>query len=167
MNSKVRLLSVLLLLVPLALSGCSSAQKAATDMVSGSLLSMLGGDSELSTLASLVSAAGIGDLLGGDNPLTLLAPTNDAFSALGDDVLQNLTKPENQDQLTDVLKNHVIPGKHSLSDLASNGGTTMLGNALDIAGTGDAMTIGGAGVVAGDMEGSNGFVQKIDKVLLP
>jgi len=43
-----------------------------------------------------------------DGYRTLFAPTNEAFAALPEGVLEMLLKPDNVDQLVDVLNNHLL-----------------------------------------------------------
>ena len=39
---------------------------------------------------------------------TILAPTDEAFAKLGNETLQRLQQPENVDELTQILNNHLI-----------------------------------------------------------
>src|SRR5512144_3432999 len=63
------------------------------------------------TLVAAVKAAGLVDTLSGKGPFTVFAPTNDAFAKLPAGTVENLLKPENKQQLTDILLYHVVPGK--------------------------------------------------------
>jgi len=131
-----------------------------------SLLSMLGSKPQLSTLMGLVQSAGLEDLLSGKNPLTLLAPSNDAFKALGTDMLDNLMKPENKSMLTDILKGHIVPGALDANALASNASVqNMLGKSVDVTKTADGVLSVGGAKVQESLEGSNGYVHIIDQVL--
>lgn len=107
-----------------------------------SLTSLLGANPNLSGIMSLLNkAGGISSILGSKQPYTLLAPTNDALSSLGGNAVQNLLKPENKSQLTDLLKQQVIPGNVSEDALKGgavknaagslvNLGSTALGSAM-------------------------------------
>ena len=70
------------------------------------------------TLVAAVKAAGLVDALKGDGPLTVFAPTDDAFAALPAGTVETLLKPENKDQLVNILTYHVLPGKVMSGDIA-------------------------------------------------
>ena len=82
------------------------------------------------TLVAAVKAADLVDTLSGPGPFTVFAPTNEAFAKLPDGTVDTLLKPENKDQLVDVLTYHVVPGRYTAKDLMAmakkNGGKTML-----------------------------------------
>ena len=48
------------------------------------------------------------DTLSGDGPFTLFAPNNDAFAKIPAKTLANLLKPENKDELKELLLRHVV-----------------------------------------------------------
>lgn len=144
----LRLTIVLALVATLSYS-CGSA--------TSSLTSVLGGAPQLSGVSSLLKGAGgIGEILGSSkSPFTLLAPSNDALSKLGGDAIQNLLKPENKAQLTNVLKRHIIPGKLDANALAA-------GNIKDAAG--NSVNLGG--IKMGDMLSSKtGNIFPIDQII--
>lgn len=60
-------------------------------------------DERFSTLVAVVGAAGLADALSGPGPFTVYAPVNDAFAALSEGTVETLLKPENKDQLTNIL----------------------------------------------------------------
>ena len=64
-------------------------------------------DDRFSTLVAAVGAAGLAETLQGPGPFTVYAPVNAAFDALPAGTVDNLLKPENKGQLTDVLLYHV------------------------------------------------------------
>jgi len=127
------------------------------------LLGLVTQKPELSTLLSLVQTAGLGNILGGSNPLTLLAPTNEAFSSLGDGALNSLMN--NKDALTNVLNSHIIKGSSDLSSLTSSGSVqNLLGEALNFAGNGSNATVNGAKILESDKT-DNGYAHLINQVL--
>lgn len=109
------------------------------------LITALTGNSSLSTMAGLLQTPGLDKLLGSTlkSPFTLLAPTNDAFSALGSTALSSLTKPENLSSLADILKGHIVPGKLDAAGLAKSGLTTAAGSALNLGSANLGTMIGG------------------------
>ncbi|MEO1129953.1 MAG: CIA30 family protein, partial [Planctomycetota bacterium] len=121
----------------------------------------------LSTLSAAVSAARLDDLLGPENgPWTVFAPANSAFAALPDGALDGLL--EDRQALTRVLGLHVVPGRLYADDLLSaRRARSLNGDPLTFEIAGGKLTVGGAGVIAADIEASNGVIHLIDEVLLP
>lgn len=74
---------------------------------------------DFKTLTAALKAAGLTDALSADGPFTVFAPTEAAFNALPDGVLETLLKPENKDILVKILTYHVVPGKLTAADLKS------------------------------------------------
>ena len=64
----------------------------------------------LSTLVALLGSAGLVTTVNTTSPLTVFAPTNDAFSALGPNILDYVTNPKNLGSLTNTLTYHVSHG---------------------------------------------------------
>ena len=122
---------------------------------------------ELSTLVTAVKAAGLVETLNQDGPYTVFAPTNDAFAALPDGVLEDLMKPENKEKLMSILTYHVVPGEVMSSDLSDGlKANTVEGQALtfDLS---DGVKVNDASVALADVKASNGVVHVIDQVILP
>ncbi len=119
------------------------------------------------TLVQAVVKAGLVDALSGDGPFTVFAPTNDAFAALfaqlGISGIDDLTA----EQLTPILTYHVVPGNVLSTELANGEvGTLNEGSKLTI-NLSSGVKINESEVVAADIQGANGVVHVIDKVLLP
>merc|ERR1712019_58281 len=72
---------------------------------------------DLSTLVAGVVAADLVDTLSSPGPFTVFAPTNEGFAALPEGTLDTLLKPENKDQLVDILTYHVLPAQVLSTDL--------------------------------------------------
>lgn len=132
------------------------------------------------TLVAAVKAAGLVETLQGAGPFTVFAPTNDAFENLPEGTVETLLKPENKEQLTQVLTYHVVPGTLDYAALAKaikagggkaslktvQGGTlTAMMNGRNIAVTDAAGNV--ANVTITDVNQSNGVIHVIDKVVLP
>ena len=121
----------------------------------------------LSTLVAAVKAAGLVETLQGEGPFTVFAPTNEAFAALPEGVLEDLLKPENKEKLAAILTYHVVSGKVMSTDL-SDGMTAATVNGAEVTiTTADGAKVNGASVVMADVEASNGVVHVIDAVILP
>jgi phosphate transport system substrate-binding protein len=131
---------------------------------------------ELSTLVSLVEAAGLTDVLNSnDVQLTVFAPTNDAFAALPDFVVDYVTS--DVELLTRVLTYHVIAGAVTSDMVSPMSVDSMEMTAVGADATGSQLTINvdaegnvwvdNAKVVITDIIASNGVVHVIDTVLVP
>ena len=121
------------------------------------------------TLLAAVSAAGLEETLRGEGPFTVFAPTDDAFAALPDGLLENLLLPENLDTLAQILAYHVVPAKLSAPELLNIGVvSTVEGNTVEVGldDEGNPM-VNRASIVAINVLAFNGFAHAIDQVLLP
>lgn len=147
----------------------STAAKAAD------IVDIAAGDPRFSTLVAAVTAAGLVDTLKGKGPFTVYAPVNDAFAALPAGTVENLLKPENKGQLTDILLYHVDDRKLT-AEMIPHGSTTfkpvLTSQRLCITRTAEGVTIAdgtgtSANVVVADIIADNGVIHVIDKVLIP
>ncbi len=125
------------------------------------------GSESLSTLVAAVTAGELVETLSGEGPFTVFAPTNEAFNALPEGTLDELLKPENNDQLVSILTYHVVAGKVLSSDLSDGMTATTVNGAEITITTTDGAKVNGASVVSADIEASNGVVHVIDAVILP
>ncbi|GGJ61577.1 hypothetical protein GCM10008939_01640 [Deinococcus aquiradiocola] len=122
-------------------------------------------DERFSTLAGLISDAGLDEtLMSGD--YTIFAPTNEAFDKLDDNTLAQVAS--DRELLKKVLLYHVVSGKVLAADVVTS---TQLasaeGSSLDVTVSGSDVKIGSANVIATDIAADNGVVHAIDAVLLP
>lgn len=129
-------------------------------------------DGRFTTLVAAVQAAGLAETLSGEGPFTVFAPTDDAFAALPAGTLDELLKPENKQQLTDILLYHVIPGKVMAADVTGLNGqmtdTSLQGKQIGIkVDMGNVYLNENTKVIITDIEASNGVIHVIDTVLLP
>ncbi|WP_336922413.1 fasciclin domain-containing protein [Aquipuribacter sp. SD81] len=121
---------------------------------------------DFSTLVTAVEAAGLVETLSGAGPFTVFAPTNEAFDALPEGVLDALLLPENQEVLTDILTYHVLDSEVTSDMITAGEVETVQGDPVTLA-TDGGVTVNGATVVTADVEASNGVIHAIDAVLLP
>jgi len=131
---------------------------------------LLGCGQTFSILKAAVSKAGLLEALTApDADITLFAPTNQAFQVALDKL--GLTKDEllESDDLADILKYHVIPGKILSKDIPEGltKQRTLLGPEITIINEADSIKINDANVEYADLEAQNGVVHVIDQVLLP
>ncbi len=120
------------------------------------------------TLVAAVQAAGLEETLRGDGPFTVLAPTDDAFAALGTDTINALLA--DPDTLADILLYHVISGAAVTSDVVVtlDSATMANGDDITIKVVDDQVIINDvATVTAVDIMASNGVIHVIDAVLIP
>lgn len=123
--------------------------------------------SDLSVLGSALIAADIAPELETATPYTLLAPTDAAFEALPEGMLDRLFA--DPAALADLMRYHLIAGATNAADLAQLGTVLSLqGEPLTVTLSSDvAITVNGANVVEADLAASNGVIHKIDQVLIP
>ena len=120
------------------------------------------------TLAAALKAAGLVETLQGKGPFTVFAPSDEAFAKLPAGTVEALLKPENKAKLVAILKFHVVAGRVVAKDVLSKKELkTVHGGTLTAAMKNGAATINGAGLVATDIDASNGVIHVIDSVLLP
>jgi len=120
------------------------------------------------TLVAAVQAAGLVDALKAEGPLTVFAPTDEAFAQLPEGTVDNLLKPENKDQLVQILTYHVVPGRLTASEVTSMAGTTTLqGEQITFKVDNGKVYVDGAEVIQADVSTSNGVIHIIDQVILP
>lgn len=125
-------------------------------------------NANFTSLVGALSAAS-GDLvnvLKGDGPFTVFAPTNAAFDEIADVAAQL-----SEDELAEVLKYHVVSGNVLSSDLTNGMVVNTLAGTFTVNISGSSVTLtdeSGAtvNVIATNVQGTNGVVHVIDKVLL-
>jgi len=120
------------------------------------------------TLVTAVQEAGLVNALKGDGPFTVFAPTDEAFAALPEGILNNLLA--NPDLLTEVLLYHVVEGKVMAEDVVGLNGTkaaTLNGKEVSINVSDGKVFINEAQVITTDVKATNGVIHVIDSVLVP
>jgi transforming growth factor-beta-induced protein len=143
------------------------------DWVDNSILSFVASMDDLSILFELLERAGLNDKLDtfGDE-FTFVAPTNDAFTALGEVVLDTLRDPENQEGLLNILEYHIITGVFAEQlevgvNLPTEQGGSIEFSIIEVANIMEFMFNQATVVSSGSMLANNGALYKIDAVLDP
>ena len=153
-----------------------SAEKANAQMVGGAMMvpaktivENAVNANNLTTLVTAVKAAGLVETLNSAGPFTVFAPTNDAFTALFAALKVSGIDALTKDQLTPILLAHVVSGNVQSGDLVSGSVPTLNSAApLKIMVSGSGVTLNGnINVVLANVQGSNGVVHVIDKVIVP
>lgn len=122
---------------------------------------------ELTTFASLVTTADLLEFFHGTGPFTSFAPSNNAFIKFNKRTLEQLKKPENRDQLIDLINYHVVLGKYMSHNLKAGKKTTVNGKEITIRSEDGVIWINNAKVTKADLVGPNGVTYIIDTVLVP
>jgi uncharacterized surface protein with fasciclin (FAS1) repeats len=124
----------------------------------------------LKTLTAAVSGqlnpeVNLVDTLNGDE-FTVFAPVDDAFAKIDPATIETLKTPEGAPILSTILTYHVVPGQIAPDAIAGTQ-TTVQGGTVEVAGSGDALTVNGAAVICGGVQTANATVYLIDTVLMP
>ena len=172
----------------LALAGCAAAEDNSSDPVEtemvetevteeateeavveslGTIVDVAVGAGTFTTLAAALGAADLVTTLQGDGPFTVFAPTDDAFAALPEGLLDALLLPENVAVLQSILTYHVVSGTVMAADVTTGDVPTVEGSTFMVD-TSEGVVINGvANVTATDIMADNGVIHVIDAVILP
>lgn len=118
-----------------------------------------------SILVSALVKAELVETLKGDGPFTVFAPTNDAFNALFEALDVTGIADLSKEALTPILLDHVVSGNVRSTDLTT-GSVNTLNNSISIDVTSGVKINGNINVVLADVQGTNGVVHVIDKVIV-
>ena len=166
----------------LALSACAedgtaddaTTAEAENEVQSETIAALIADAGNLSNVESLLSDAGMAGVFDGNAAYTILAPTDEAFDALGEDFQGDEARPA----MIAVLREHILPGHMALADIRSaietEGGPvemeTMGDGTLTFSMEGDTISV--ASTDGGDpvplttqMQGANGVVLPVNAVL--
>jgi uncharacterized surface protein with fasciclin (FAS1) repeats len=132
----------------------------------GTIVDIAAGTDGFATLVAAADAAGLIETLSGEGPFTVFAPTDDAFAALPDGLVDALLLPENKDVLTKILTYHVVPGTVMAADIVDGDVATVEGQTVTLS-TMDGVKVNDATVIQADIVADNGVVHVIDAVIVP
>ncbi|MFW5686224.1 MAG: fasciclin domain-containing protein, partial [Spirochaetota bacterium] len=119
-----------------------------------------------STLLAAVDAAGLEDTLRGAGPFTIFAPTDEAFAALPDGLLEVLLA--DTDTLREILLYHVVRREVRAGEVTQGGeARTAQGEFVDFDVRGGNAFVDEAQVLAANIDTANGVIHAIDSVLVP
>jgi transforming growth factor-beta-induced protein len=135
----------------------------------GTISEFLRRDQFLRTLDFAVEAGGLTGALNGTGPFTLFAPDDNAFDAVGRNILDYLLNHDHQKILDSVLTYHVHAGAVHAKDLTNGEKVSTLDGAqvLTVAINGAVVKINAAQVIRADLDCSNGVVHVLNGVLVP
>ncbi len=126
---------------------------------------------DFKTLVAAVQAAGVEDALVNAGPLTVFAPVNSAFDKLPEGTVESLLKPENKEQLTFILINHVAPANYPIKQLkkeAKKGRKLYMasGEYLEVENKDGKVFVGGTEILQ-SVKVSNGWIHVVGDVIVP
>jgi uncharacterized surface protein with fasciclin (FAS1) repeats len=137
------------------------------DAEAGTIVDVAVANGSFNTLVAAVTAADLAGALSADGPLTVFAPTDDAFAALPEGLVDCLLLEENVDALTAILTYHVVDGQVMSTDLTDGPVPTLQGEEVTVDLTDGVVLNDSVNVVIADVEASNGVIHAIDGVLVP
>jgi uncharacterized surface protein with fasciclin (FAS1) repeats len=133
----------------------------------GTIVDVAAASETFQTLVAALTEAELAEVLEGEGPFTVFAPTDEAFAALPEGMLDELLKPENREMLVQILTYHVVPGAVTSDQLTSGEVATVEGSSVNVAVSEDAVTVNDANVIQADIPATNGVIHAIDSVILP
>ena len=161
-----RKLVTILILLSLILGLSATISFAQTTSSQRTVYQNLAGISDFSAMSSAIKTAGLDTTLSGATQYTVFAPGNGAFNNVPKESLGALAN--DKVKLNDLLKNHVVPGKLTYSDLTGMSQVKTLGGAtLPVTYKNGVLTVGGSTVVGKGIDSSNGAIYQVDKVMVP
>jgi uncharacterized surface protein with fasciclin (FAS1) repeats len=150
---------------PAVVEPAAPAEDEAAEQI-GTIVDVAVATDGFTTLVAAVQAAGLVETLSGEGPFTVFAPTDEAFAALPEGLLEKLLLPENSDLLVKILTYHVVAGQVMAADVVDGDVATVEGQSVTLD-TMAGVTVNGANVVLADVLASNGVIHVIDAVILP
>ena len=118
------------------------------------------------TLVAALSAADLVETLSGDGAFTVFAPTDEAFAALPEGMLEGLLA--DTEALTQILLYHVVGDVVKAETVVTlDEAETLAGDKVNIEVVDGNVFVNDSKVTSTDIEASNGVIHVIDKVLVP
>ncbi len=131
------------------------------------IMDIVEGSDVHTTLASLISAAELDDDLRSSGAFTLFAPTDDAFAALPQEVVDALTA-DPTGALADVLLYHAVSGVADTGNIMDGLTIGSLSQRnLTFSATANGVSVNGVNIIITDLRADNGVVHVLDAVLVP
>lgn len=131
------------------------------------LMDTINNDPQFSILAELFELVGSANLIPEDSEVTVLAPTDDALSAKGQNFLNYLRDPANSLYLLSFLTVHILPGIYPAQNLVTGQvlSTTFSSTNVTVKFVGTEVYFDDAQVVKGNILSSSGIVHAVDNFL--
>ncbi len=148
----------------------SSAVPASPNVVpNGNMISTLQGSGHFTTLLKALEATNLTATVKSTPDLTLFAPTDEAFQALPPGQLDQLMMAKNAPLLQKVLTYHLVHLNLDSSKIKGAKGPveSVETSKLVVDGSGPTLKVNDAHIIQPDVRATNGYIQVVDKVLIP
>jgi uncharacterized surface protein with fasciclin (FAS1) repeats len=132
---------------------------------SPNILDVASSNSDLSIFVLLVELTNLDRVFDCPGPFTCQPPTNDAFLSLGQDVLDDLMKRENRNELRNILLYHILPDAILSDEFESGDYQTLSGDDVQV--SVNPLEFNGVGTVDIDEITCNGVLHTVRSLLLP
>ena len=165
--TRIRTTLALLVVAALAVAAIgASASAASRTEGEGNIVQTAIAAGQFTTLASLLTKAGLADTVATGGPFTVFAPTDAAFAKVPKATLDALAA--DPAKLKAVLLYHVVSGRVTAADVVKlTSAKTLQGSSVAIKVANGSVLVDGAKVTTADVTASNGVIHAIDSVLIP
>ncbi|MGI8839543.1 MAG: fasciclin domain-containing protein [Caulobacteraceae bacterium] len=138
-------------------------------VANGNIISTLQGSGHFTMLLKALDATNLTATLKTTPDLTLFAPTDAAFAALPPAQLALLMAPRNASVLQKVLTYHLVHLNLDSSKIKGSKGPveSVETGKLVLDGSGPVLKVNDASIIQPDVRVTNGYIQVVDKVLIP
>lgn len=133
-----------------------------------SIVDVVVGSANFSTLESAVIKANLSSVLNGNGPFTVFAPDNEAFNASG--VTSSVIQELSSDQLKEILLYHTLSSKVNSASIQTGSNIaveTANGDDVYITKNSNGVFVNGWKVKQADIMVSNGVIHSLERVLMP
>ena len=118
------------------------------------------------TFKEFIEAAkktGVDKILRSEGPYTVFAPTDEAIAKFGTERWQEISR--DNEQMTRLLKHHVLPGKALITEVKPGPAETLSGATIALKSDNGLVKAGTANVTQSDISADNGVIHAIDEVV--
>jgi uncharacterized surface protein with fasciclin (FAS1) repeats len=119
---------------------------------------------EFALTVTLIERAGLEDIFNCGGPFTGLFPTNDAWDDVDPAYLELILRPENADQLKELLFYHILPGSYPSASLESGPIETLSGDNVEV--SLNPIMFNNAGISDSDILACNGLLYALRSILI-
>ena len=131
-----------------------------------SLIETIAQHDMFSVFSRLMGTSGANEIFSKGGDFTVFVQTNDAFGKISDRQMDTLLNENGQVALKALLSYHVLPGKLFTANISGlHSKATVTGEEVKFSEAGG--KVNGSGLLARNIEASNGVVHAIDTVLSP
>jgi uncharacterized surface protein with fasciclin (FAS1) repeats len=119
---------------------------------------------EFALTVTLIERAGLEEIFNCGGPFTGLFPTNEAWDDVDPAFLELILRPENADQLKELLLYHVLPGSYPSASLEPGPIETLSGENVEV--SLNPIMFNDAGVSDSDILACNGLLYALRSILI-